>query len=128
MIVNSVWKSLAEAQLILTDAGCSQEEAQRLICQGIADRVVKIRCKLGRHKSGKTASKTYLEGDKFQVPVAIAVEEFDWEKSRPVKTWYVERGGAYAHGEWTLKRIEALWIGYREVEWSRTDSRFRASG
>ncbi len=104
----SEWEPLSDAATrVMEAAGVSKEEAQSDICQAIADRAVKFRAKLERHTTkGLRASKTVLEGTAFQIPTAIKPKDLDWERSRPVKPWFVQRGISITHGHWDLEWVE----------------------
>ena len=104
----SDWELLSDAATrVMEAAGVSKEEAQSDICQAIADRAVKFGAKLERHTTkGLRASKTVLEGTAFQIPTAIKPKDLDWERSRPVKPWFVQRGISTTHGYWDLEWIQ----------------------
>ena len=78
--------------------GRPKEQAQTDLCRAIADRTVKIRCKLKRHTTRHITSKAVLEGKDFQIPTEIKPEDLDWERSRPLKPWFVRRGSFSATG------------------------------
>jgi hypothetical protein len=104
----SRWERLSEALRRVMDAtGLSKDEAQKDICQAIADRAINIQGKLGKHVStGFTSLDTVLEGQAFSIPIEIKPEDLDWEGSRPVKSWTVRRGAFRMPGAWELELIQ----------------------
>jgi hypothetical protein len=101
------WERLSDAVThVTTAAGVSKVEAQSDICQAIADRTVKIRGKLQRHTTRHLTSRAVLEGTDFEIPTAIKPKGLDWERSRPVKPWFVRRGTTAPAGYWDLAWIE----------------------
>lgn len=61
MVYLSNWLSLAEAlKRLMTDTGCSQNQAQLDICQAIADEVLTVRAKLARHDLRPQTSKEVI--------------------------------------------------------------------
>ena len=77
MVYLSVWERLSDATVrVMKTAGLSKDVAQSDICRAIADGIIKIRCKPGRHTTEHmTASKTALEGKDFQIPTEIEPED-----------------------------------------------------
>jgi hypothetical protein len=105
MAYPGAWERLSEAATrVMAAAGVSKDEAQTDICQAIADGAVKFRAKLEWHTTKRLrASKTVLEGTAFQIPTAIKPKDLDWERSRPEKPWFVQRGISTTHGHWNLE-------------------------
>jgi hypothetical protein len=103
----SRWERLSDvATHVMTAAGVSKDEAQSDICRAIADRAIKIRCRLKRHKLEQMTSKTLLDGNAFEIPPRIKPDDLDWEGSRPVKPWTVRRGSYAIPGDWDLAWLE----------------------
>ena len=103
------WERLSDAvERVSTTVRMSKTEAQTAIARAIADGVIDLRAKLGRHtKSGMTYVKRVVEGKDFQIATEMNSEDLDWENSRPTNSSYVKRGNAdLPHGDWTLKWIE----------------------
>jgi hypothetical protein len=101
------WERLPAAlERAMTTAGLSIEEAKTDICQAIADGTIKIRVKLREHTTKHFTSKSVLEGKSVEIPTNIKADDLDWERSRPVKPWYVPRGSHGLHGHWNLEWIE----------------------
>jgi hypothetical protein len=101
------WERLSDAATsVMTAAGIANDEARSNICQAIADRKVKIRGKLGRHTTKPIRSSTVLEGKDFEIPTDLKLEDLDWERSRPLKPWFVRRGGSVPAGYWDLDWIQ----------------------
>jgi hypothetical protein len=101
------WQQLSDAiESVMAGAGRSREEAKTDICQAIADRPVKILCQLKRHATRPNTSKAVLEGKDFEIPAEIKPADLDWERSRPLKAWFVRRE-SYSVGEnWDLEWIK----------------------
>jgi hypothetical protein len=103
------WESLSAAcERVITAAGVAKDEAQKDICQMIADGVVNIRVKLREHATRFMRSSDVLDGEVFEIPTTLKPEDFDWEQSRPLKPWFVRRGAYSLPGYWHLEKIE-LW-------------------
>ena len=101
------WERLSDATThVMTGAGVSKDEAQADICRAIADDAVEIRCKLEKHTTRPIRSKKVLAGRDFEIPTAIKPKDFDWQRSRPVKPWFVRPGSAAPKGYWELDWIE----------------------
>lgn len=107
MAYTSPWERLSEALTrVMKASGLTQREAQTDICRAIADRAVRVQGKLGRHASrGITSSDTVLQGRDLLVPTNLNPEDFDWQESRPIKTWTVPHGTPVLHGAWKLEWI-----------------------
>jgi hypothetical protein len=108
MVYVDKWERLSEASTrVMETAGISKDEAQTDICRAIADGGIKIRCKLGRHSTKHfTSADTELEGEAFQVPTNLRAEDFDWERSRPLKPWPVRTHHHRLPGLWHLECIK----------------------
>src|SRR5262245_49979534 len=103
----SAWQRLSDAiESVMAGAGCSREEAKTDICQAIADRTVNIQGKLGKHTTRPTTSKRIHEGRDFEIPAKIKPADFDWERSRPLKSWVVRREIFGFPGHWEVEWIE----------------------
>jgi hypothetical protein len=101
------WQRLSEAiESILAVAGCSREEAQTDICHAIADRTVRIQGKLRIHTTRHITSNRVLEGKDFLIPDEIKPADLDWEDSRPLTPWAVERDVFRLPGSWELEWIK----------------------
>jgi len=97
------WERLADAIKPVSAGGHPIEMAKTDLCRAIADRNVKIQCKLKRSTRGHT-SKAVLEGKDFDIPTELKPKNLNWETSCPVKRWFVP-GGRYK-GHWDLVLIE----------------------
>jgi hypothetical protein len=101
------WESLSAAcERVMTAAGLAKDEAQKDICQAIADRAVDVRVKLREHATKFTRSSDVLEGPVLEIPTTLKPEDFDWDQSRPIKQWFVRRGMYSLPGFWHLAIIE----------------------
>src|SRR5262245_1154796 len=101
------WERLADAMnRIMVAARLCQDEAQNDIAAAIADRAVKIRCKLKQHATKAMYSSNVLEGMQFEIPPDLKAEHFDWEQSRPSAPWFVQRRTFDLPGFWWLDWIE----------------------
>jgi hypothetical protein len=87
------WERLSDAAArVMAAAGVSKEQAQTDICQAIADDAVEIRCKLEKHTTSPIRSKKVLAGRDFEIPTDLKLKHLDWERSRPLKPWFVRPG------------------------------------
>ena len=87
------WMRLADAvQFAIAHTGISKNDAKNVICQGIAEGTIGIRCKLRKHATRPMTSTDILQGKAFQIPDAIQRSDLDWEGSRALTPWYVKRG------------------------------------
>jgi hypothetical protein len=102
----SPWEQLADAIRRVTAGGRPKELAQTDLCRAIADGAIKIRCKLKRHTTRSNISDARLDGKDFEIPTEIKPEDLDWERSRPLKPWFVRRGSYSIPGHWNLEWIE----------------------
>jgi hypothetical protein len=91
---------------IIAAARLSQDEAQNDIAAAIADRAVKVRCKLKEHATKFKHSSDVLDGAQFEIPPDLKAKHLDWEESRPPAPWLVRRGTFDLPGFWTLDWIE----------------------
>jgi hypothetical protein len=99
------WERLSDVVARVMAAGLSRDEAQSDICRAIAVRAVKIQGQLGRHTIRGTLDRTVLEGKDIQIPTEIKPEDLDWERSRPVRPWFVRREPTRLPGPWALEWI-----------------------
>jgi hypothetical protein len=100
------WERLSAAlQHVMDATSMAKDEAKGAICQAIADRSIRIRGCLGKHKRSMT-SKAVLDGKDFQIPTKIKPKHFDWDSSRPLQPWFVHRGRYALPGYWDLAWIE----------------------
>jgi hypothetical protein len=103
----SEWERLDDAANRIMATGLSKDETQTDICRAVSDRAVRIRAKLRKHTSRQLlASETVLEGKDFDIPIELKPEDLDWEKSRPVKPWFLRHGRSVQWGHWDLEWIE----------------------
>src|SRR5262249_27939369 len=77
----------------MATAGRSKEDAQSLICQAIADGILKFRAKLGQHTTRPMygGKRVVFEEKDFRISPDLQRENFDWEQSRPLNPWGVRR-------------------------------------
>lgn len=102
----SAWERLPDAvERVMTANGCTADEAKADICMAIADRAINLRGKLQRNTKGHT-SNSVLERNSFQIQGKIKPADFDWEASRPTKSWIVTGEATRSPGYWTLTWIE----------------------
>jgi hypothetical protein len=100
------WERLLDAVNRVTAAGVIEDEVKRGICNGIADRRIKIRLTLRKHTAKPiTAHGKILDGADVEIPAGIEPQQMDFENSRPLGAWCVKR-----------ERIRHL-AGYWEIEW-----------
>ena len=104
----SPWERLSAAtERVMVETRRARDEVQIDICRAIADGAVKIRCKPARHTTNPITSSTMvLEGEDFDIPTDIKPEDLDWERSRPVKAWFLRRERSRVPGYWELEWIE----------------------
>ncbi len=104
----SKWEHLPDAlDRVVEATGLSKEAAQADICRAVFDGVIEIRAGLGEHNTRPMRSGgTMLGGDAFQIPTPLNPEDFDWQRSRPIKPWFVRREAFRQPGYWNLKWIE----------------------
>src|SRR5262245_31377218 len=120
----SAWQRLSDAiESVMAGAGCSREEAKTDICQAIADRTVNIQGKLSKHITRPTTSKRILEGKDFELPAKIKPADFDWERSRPLKSWAVRREIFGFPGLWEVEWIEVCRADVTKVLCKRSSER-----
>lgn len=105
MAYTSVWESLSVAAGRLVRASGSQEQARWDICRALADGAIGVRAKLAKHAVRLTRSTVVVCGNQVVIPTDLTPDDFDWEHSRPVKSWFV-RDRHYHHGPWDLEVIE----------------------
>jgi hypothetical protein len=110
MAYMSPWERLDDAtERVVSEAGVSKNEAQSDLCRAIAEMAVRIRAKLRKHATnGMTSANTVLEGGAFHIPPRIEPKDFDWEMSRPLRPWPIQRGKFSRHGPWELEWIEVM--------------------
>jgi hypothetical protein len=111
------WERLPNAlRRVMVAVRLSQDEAQVDICRALADGAIRIRGKLQRHTTRPLrASNTVLDGKYFQIPTEVKSEDLDWDTSRPVKPWMVQRGSFKPSGYWELEWIELCRIDVTNV-------------
>ena len=104
------WQSLSDAaKHVVALTACSQVEAETDICSAIADGAINLRGKLKRRLStNQTAVGTTLERTAFQIPTDLGRSDLDWEKSRPLRPWIVQRGHFELPGPWDLEWVKLL--------------------
>jgi hypothetical protein len=88
------------------EGGRPKERARADLCRAVADRTVNIRCKLEQHATRHFTSKDVLDGNAFEIPTEIKPEGVDWERSRPLKPWFVRRKCYSIPLYWHLAWIE----------------------
>jgi hypothetical protein len=107
MRYKSKWEQLPDAlKRVMAATGDNEDEAKANICGAIADGVIAIRGQLSKHVSRPLCDSTVLEGEAFQIRTEIKPGELDWERSRPLKGWLVQRGSHAIPGYWHLAWIE----------------------
>jgi len=108
MDYESPWERLGDARTrVMAATGHSTDVVQSGICRAIADRGVKIRGLLGTQTiTGFRAPNTIVSGKDLGIPMEIKPEDFDWDRSRPVKPWMVSRAAIRPAGAWTLDWVE----------------------
>jgi hypothetical protein len=113
----SRWERLSDAVTRVMEAtGLSKEKARISLCQAIADGAVKIRAKPNQHTTRLSRSHAVLDGEEFQIPTQLESEDLDWDESRPLKPWLVQRGKTkIPPGYWELKWIELCTTDVTEV-------------
>jgi hypothetical protein len=104
------WERLSAAtERVMATAGLSKEDAQSLICRAIADGILKFRGKVGQHTTRSIhGGKTVLEEKDFHISPDIQRKDFDWEQSRPLKTWIVRQEIFRLPGRWNLEWIKVF--------------------
>jgi hypothetical protein len=102
----SVWERLPDAIRRIMEGERPKERARADLCRAVADRTVNIRCKLEQHATRHFTSKDVLDGNAFEIPTEIKPEELDWERSGPLKPWFVRRKCYSVPLYWHLASIE----------------------
>jgi hypothetical protein len=103
----SEWERLPEVLARVMQArGLAREDAKAHICGAIGDRRIKIRGQLRNHQTRPLTATEVIHGRYFDVPSDIKPEDFDWESSRPIKSWIVSPEGFRVPGFWHLAWIE----------------------
>jgi hypothetical protein len=124
MVYVPAWQRLSDAiESVMAGAGCSRDKAKTDICQAIADRTVNIQGKLSKHITRPTTPKTVLEGKDFEIPAKIKPADFDWERSRPLKSWVVRREIFGFPGHWEVAWIEVCRADVTKVLCKRSSER-----
>jgi hypothetical protein len=81
-----VWEPLAGALKRVLAAGLSKKEAQVDICNAIADGKIRVRVTFADQSPGIIRTSIGAESD-FKVPIRLTPKDFDWRRSRPLKSW-----------------------------------------
>lgn len=109
------WLKLPAALSLAERLGLSEALAKAEIASAICGRSIEFQGALGRRDThGSVSHGTVFEGRKFQVPVDLKPDDFDWELSRPHKAWWVPREYS-PYGWWSLYWIELLESDVAEV-------------
>ncbi|MBH5401179.1 hypothetical protein HZZ13_25840 [Bradyrhizobium sp. CNPSo 4010] len=85
---------------------CSQDQARSALCDAISDDVIEIRAKLRKHQIRPTTSTQVVGKKQLRIPTDLTPEDFDWEKSRPFKPWFLRDVPRHHHGPWQLASVE----------------------
>ena len=101
------WGRLSDAlALVMAATGMPPEQARIDICRALADRAINFQAQLKRHANGLiTSTRVFERAEGFEVPRRIEPGEFDWEQSRPLRPWRLNRPHPN-HGLWELAWIE----------------------
>ena len=125
------WELLSAAtELVMAEAGLSKGEVQTKICRAIADGTLKFRAEVGRHMIRPMhGNGVVLEEKDFHVSPDIQPEDFDWEQSRPLKTWIVRQEIFRLPGRWNLEWIKVCREDVTKLctGWSRREAVERGS-
>lgn len=102
------WEKLLSALRRFTGIGTSENDAKQAICDGIADRAIEIRLELDKHTTKRmTARGKVLAGSDIEIPAHLEPRDLDFENSRPVKPWAVDRArNGHLAGYWSVAWIE----------------------
>ena len=107
MIYDRAWESLSDAlERVMNANGCTEEQAQAVIGQAVADRAVKLQAQPNRRATTGNTSTAILEESAFDLPATIKPADLDWQKSRPWKPWLVKRGGDHLPGYWEIAWVK----------------------
>jgi hypothetical protein len=104
----SPWERLGDAVArVVSEAGVSEDEGtNRPVPSSCPIGWCSFKGKLLRHAKNQFTDRVFLEGQAFQIPPRLGPQDFDWERSRPVKPWTVRRGSYPLHGPWKLELVE----------------------
>ena len=104
------WMRLSEALSEVMSVPLAKGDAKHLICTAIAHRRINIELELRRHATrGMTARGIQFAGSDVNIPVELEPHELDFENSRPLEPWLVQRD-----------RLPSL-AGYWEIDWIELD-------
>jgi hypothetical protein len=106
------WESLPEALRRVADCGTPQYIAKERISTEIAQDRVRVRPYINSDTLGN--SDIRIDSKKFyRVPPILKPSDFDWQNSRPINPWYVDRS-ARDFG-WAPTPISFLELNSRDV-------------
>jgi hypothetical protein len=88
------WEPLADALKRVIDAGTLPEIARHRICTDIAQDQIRICPYVGSETTGKPDVRLRSPRH-YRVPQHLEPGDFDWENSRPLQPWSVNRTGNY---------------------------------
>src|SRR5689334_19956059 len=95
--INGLGRRLAmlreAVSMMLTRTSLTEEQAQALICNAIADRTIGIEVQLGEHTTRPTTKPPgrRYSADDFDLAPDLEPADVDFEKSRPRKPWFLRR-------------------------------------
>jgi len=105
----SEWKRLDDVLAPLTAIGIDEAQSKRNICRAIADRRIKIRLCVARKKGINSFVKRNAfaapRSDEIEIPKKLEPNDFDWQRSRPLKPWRV------------AGKSQSARAGTRQIEW-----------
>jgi hypothetical protein len=105
MAYESVWWRLSEAVTRVVEAsGATSEETKIGICQGVVDRTINFRGKLGKHFYGLFGPGPEVGGKDFDLSASSV--EFDWDSSRPKNPLLITHKRFGPRGYWHLDWIK----------------------
>jgi hypothetical protein len=80
------WEPIADAVRDIVETGLSAVEAQRQLCNAIADRKIRARLILGEDRY-RGLPEIQLSVPELPIPPRLSPAQFDWERSAPLGDW-----------------------------------------
>jgi hypothetical protein len=81
------WEPLADALRRVIEAGSTEPQAKIDLCRAVADKKISIRVRIAPSDDGMRG-RVFPFGN-VGVPPHLAVQDFDWVQSRPLKPWSI---------------------------------------
>jgi len=92
---------------MMKSAGISREQAETDLCRALSDGDIEVRIKLAKHSFRlQTSSEDPVGGSDLQIPTQLKPSDFDWQRSRPIRPWFISKRSPRHGGQWYLEWIE----------------------